>query len=338
MGGRIRVWEPGIVYSGAQRCSDRTFLFKPNHRRDNALLHESCPANALDPRNDIVPVPSTINIVGSSLARAHAKHPVDINWWETNINHQHPGIRPREEQLENIAPFLQQANSLIARQINKLYEHEGSVFSGPIRFTPCIDDLSAEQQLLYAMTNPVKDGLIESVGRSPFFSTFRAQAKGKPLRYWYIDWNAFWLKGGFRKKGNTPKSFLKWIELPITPLPAFEDWPEHKIQSRVRHGVREIEDETSRLLRSEERSVFGVRALYAVDPRERPQNPKSSGAQPICHASDRQLAREYVKQWREVVNEHCKASWNFRLGHYEREFPQGTYRPPLSTIYNSSHL
>ena len=338
MGGRIRIWKPGIVYSGTQRCNDRTFLFKPNHRRDNPLLHETCPPEALDPRNDLTPEPSTINIIGSSVARAHEKHPVDITWWESNINHQHPGLRPTEEQLENIAPFLQTANSLIARGINKRYEHEGHVFSGPVRFTPCVDDVSAEQQLLYALTNPVKDGLIESVGRSPFFSTFRAQAKGEPLRYWYIDWDAFWLKGGFRKKGNRPKDFLEWVELPITSLPEWAEWPDHKIQSRIRHGVRDIEGETGRLLRSEGRSVSGVPALYAVDPRERPRKPKSSGPQPICHAADRQLAREYVKRWREVLNEHRKASWDFRLGYYEREFPQGTYRPPLSTIYNSSHL
>jgi hypothetical protein len=338
MGGRIRVWEPGVVYSGAQRCNDRTFLFKPNHRADNPLLHESCPPAALDPPNDIVPKPSTINIIGSSVARAHEMYPVDIAWWETNINHQHPGLRPTEDQLENIAPFLQAANSLIARQINKLYDREGHVFSGPIRFTPCIDDVSAEQQLVYALTNPVKDGLIESVGRSPFFSTYRAQARGEPLRYWYIDWEAWWLRGGGRKKGNRPKDFLKWIELSIARLPEFEDWPDHKIQSRVRHGVRDVEEETSRLLRSEGRSVFGVPALFSIDPRDRPREPKSSGRQPICHAADRQLAREYVKQWREILNEHRKASWDYRMGFHEREFPNGTYRPPIATIYNSSRL
>jgi hypothetical protein len=187
------------------------------------------------------------------------------------------------------------------------------------------------------MTNPVKDGLIETVGSSPFFSTVKAQAQGKPLRYWYIDWDGFWLKGGFRKRGNRPKDFLNWVELPITPLPEWEGWPDHKIQTRVRHGVRDIEDETRRLLRSEGRTVFGVPALYKVDPRDRPKEPKSSGQQPICHAADRELAREYIKRWREIVNEHRKASWDFRMGYYEREFPDGTYRPPIATIYNSSH-
>lgn len=338
MSGRIRVWEPGIVYSGAQRCNDRTFLFKPNHRPDNPLLHESCPPEAFDPRNDIVPVPSTINVFGSSLARAHEQHPVDIAWWEANINHQHPGLLPREDQLENIAPFLQQANSLIARGINKRYDHEGHVFSGPVRFTPCIDDVSAERQLLYALSNPVKDGLIESVRRSPFFSTFRAQAYDEPLRYWYIDWEAWWAVGGRRKRGNRPKDFLEWVELPITPLPEFAEWPDHKIQSRIRHGVRDIEEETRDELRAEERSVFGVPALFEVDPCDHPKEQKESGPQPICHAADPQLRREYVARWREVLNEHRKASWDFRMGYYEREFPEGTYRPPLATIYNSSRL
>jgi hypothetical protein len=338
MGGRIRVWEPGIVYSGAQRCNDRTFLFKPNHRLDNPLLHQSCPAAALDPLSDIVPLPSTINLIGSSLARAHEQHPVDITWWEVSINHQHPGLLPREDQLDDIAPFLRHANSLIARGINKLHDHEGRVFSGPVRFTPCIDDASAERQLLYALANPVKDGLVDRVRRSPFFSTFRAQARGEPLRYWFIDWEAWWAAGGRRKKGNRPKDFLKWIELPITPLPEFADWPEHRIQSRIRHAVRDIEEETRERLRQEERAVVGVPALFEVDPRDRPADPKTSGPQPICHAADQQLRREYVAHWREIVSEHRRASWDYRMGFHEREFPDGTYRPPVTTIYNSSHL
>jgi hypothetical protein len=338
MAGRIRVWEPGIVYSGAQRCNDRTYLFKPNHGYDNPLLHESCSPDALDPRSDEIPTPSTINIIGSSLARARAAHPVDIAWWETNINHQHPGLIPQEGQLEHIAPFLQQANSLIARGINEIYGREGQVLNGPVRFTPCLDDVSAEDKLLYALTNPVKDGLIDGVRRSPFFSTFRAQAYGEPLRFWYIDWGAWWAKGGSRCKGNRPKDFLKWIELPITPLPHWADWPEHRIQSRIRNGVRNIEEETRRRLRSEERTVMGVPALYRVDPSDRPKEPKDSGPQPICHAADPQLRIEYRMHWREVLNEHRKASWDFRMGYFDREFPDGTYRPPLTTIYNSSHL
>jgi len=338
MSGRIRVWEPNIVYSGAQRCNDRTFLFKPNQRPDNPLLHESCPPEALDPLNDLIPEPSTVNIIGSSLARAHERHPVDITWWEANVNHQHPGILPRVDQLENIAPFLQQANSLIARGVNKLYDREGHVFSGPIRFTPCLDDASAERQLIYALTNPVKDELVESVRRSPFFSTFRHQAYGEPLRYWYIDWEAWWLRGGGRRKGNRPKDFLKWVELPITPLPAFGEWPEHRIQSRVRHEARVIEEETRRRLRTEGRTVTSVSGLYTLSPNDVPRERKESGPQPICHAADPLLRLEYKRRWREILQEHREASWDFRMGYHERGFPEGTYRPPLTTIYTSSHL
>jgi len=297
-----------------------------------------CSPDALDPRSDVIPTPSTINIIGSSLARARQAHPVDIAWWEANINHQHPGLIPREDQLENIAPFLQQANSLIAREINKIHDHEGQVLTGSVRFTPCLDDASAEDRLLYALTNPVKDGLIDSVQRSPFFSTFRAQAYGESLRFWYIDWEAWWAKGGSRGRGNTPKDFLKWVELPIAPLPHWADWPEHRIRSRVRNGVRDIEEETRRRLRSEKRTVMGVPALFGVDANAKPREPKDSGPQPLSHAADPVLRLQYRARWREILNEHRKASWDFRMGYFEREFPNGTYRPPLATIYNSSHL
>jgi hypothetical protein len=336
VGSRIRVWEPGVVYSGSLRCNDRKFLLKPNHRLDNPLLHASCPASALDPRNDIVPVPSTIDIIGASVARAIEQHPVTLHWFESNVNHLHSGLSLTADQLDHVAPFLQQANSLIARGINKLYEHEGQVLSGPVRFTPCIDDVSAEDRLLYALTNPVKDGLIESTRRTPLFSTYRAQAGDEALRYWYIDWEAWWSAGGSRKRGKRPKDFLRWVALPIAPLPELAEWPAHRVQSRVRHGVRAREEHAREEIRAAGRTVAGARALFEVDPRDRPKEAKESREQPICHAADPQLRREFRRRLREILNEHRKASWDFRMGYFEREFPEGTYRPPIATIYNSS--
>ena len=60
----------------------------------------------------------------------------------------------------------------------------------------CVDDERAERKLFYSLTNVVKDGLVEKVSQSPFFSTFKHQANGKPLRYWYIDYEGYWEAGG----------------------------------------------------------------------------------------------------------------------------------------------
>ncbi len=56
------------------------------------------------------------------------------------------------------------------------------------RLHPWFDDKAAEQKLIYALTNPVKDNLIETVSQSPFFSMYHHQAFGDELRFWYLDY------------------------------------------------------------------------------------------------------------------------------------------------------
>ena len=81
--------------------------------------------------------------------------------------------------------------------------------------------------------------------------------------------------------------------------------------------------------------MLGKAGLHAVDPRDRPKNPKESGKRPLCHASDPELAKEYKKQWRKFMDLYIEASADYRRGYFEREFPSGSYRPPLVTIYHT---
>ncbi len=339
MGSRIRLFEPGIIYNITHRTNDRCFLFRPNHNPKYPLLDASCPPNALDLSNDIIPVPSIINIMGSSFVRAMDAHPVDLYWCERSTNHGHDGAAEKsEEQLGEVSKFYQHANSLIARQINKLWNRQGHVFGGPYRMEPCLDNEAAEQKLEYALTNVVKDQLVESVEHSPFFSTFDCLAHGNPLRYWWINWAGYYAAGGREKKGLHPKQFLNWGELPIVTLPGWEDLTIHQRQTRVRKMNQTARDQAAEIRKNENRTVVGVPALYAVDPRDRPKNPKHSGPQPLSHAADPELRREFRRRWRDFLNEYKKSSFDYRSGHYEREFPEGSYRPPIATIYQSSRL
>jgi len=201
-----------------------------------------------------------------------------------------------------------------------------------------LDDPSAEQQFLYAATNVVKDGLVDRVSQSPFFNTYNHFAFGKRLRYWWIEWAKYDLAGGKRNQSIHPKDFLKWGELKFGCLPEWEGLSVHQKQTRFRQQVREIEEDNRQRRRDERRTVVGVPGLYAVDPRDRPVSPKGSGPEPLCHAMSRETRQAYQELWREFVKEHRKASFDYRSGYYEREFPQGSFRPPITTIYNASSL
>ena len=339
MGRRIRLWEPNKIYSATIRCNDRQFLLKPDHNSNNSLISDDCPYNAFDVRSPYIPQPSVINIIGAAVARAQQLHPIQVHWVEANINHLTIGFSADADQLGNISDFFRTVDSIIACKLNKKWDREGHAWSAPFRPTVCIDDHAAEQQLIYCVTNPVKDGLVATVRESPFFTCYRALANGKRLEFWWIDWDAFHLAGGFRKKNHHPKDYLKWLELKLTPLPHQADWPVHKRQSWLRNAVREMEQETADLFRATDRKPMGADAQYRVDPRDRPANPKRSGRQPLCHASSREARRKHLRQWREVLHVHRAASIEYRLGYWEREFPEGTFRPPLTRPFGSElHL
>jgi hypothetical protein len=335
---RIRQLVPGVVYTVSVRCNDRQFLFKPNHAPASPLLDAGCSAAALDPKNDLVPTPSVINIIGACLGRAQRKHPIRIHWFECNLHHLHIGFSVDDDAMrENVAPFFRMLLSSIARAVNKLWGRENHVFGGRYRAEPCVDDPAAEQQLLYAVANPVKDGQVERVVESPFFSTFRLAFRGEPLRFWYVDFAGWWKKGGPRKR-NRAKDFLTWVTVELSPLPALCGLSEHQRRTRMRHLVREAEQAAAERLALEGRGVVGVEALRRLDPRDRPRSPKESGRQPVCHASDAASRREFERTWREFLQEHRRASFDFRAGCFEREFPEGSFRPPLITPYSASRL
>ena len=238
--------------------------------------------------------------------------------------------------MDNVSGFFRTAHGLIARGVNKTWDREGHVFGGRARTHECVDDAAAEQKLLYAVTNPVKDNLLETVSKPPLFSTYDHLAKGKPLRFWYLDWEAYWTAGGKRKKSHRLKDYLRWTTWQCTPLPSQMAMREHQRQTWMRKQVREIEKACKTERKDSGKTVIGKAGLHAVDPRERPRNPKKSGKRPLCHASDPELAKEHKKEWRKFMGQYVEASADYRNGYYEREFPEGSYRPPLVTIYHAS--
>jgi hypothetical protein len=81
-----------------------------------------------------------------------------------------------------------------------------------------------------------------------------------------------------------------------------------------------------------------VPALRRLDPRDRPYNPEKSGQQPLCHASDPDVRKQYRRDWREFLKAYRAASIAYRAGDLGVEFPDGSFRPPLVTMYSASAL
>ena len=304
MGDLPRWIKADAAYSDVQRTVDRTFLFKPTEE--------------------------VRQIIGASAGRALKKYPVKLFWLDFNINHKQNGIAPLSddpEHIQNVAGFHQMFNSLVALRINQLYEREGAVFSSRNRSTEAVDDWSLEQQLLYAVTNPSKDGLVDRVAHWKGFSSYKQLATGEVERFYYVDWTA-WHRAGGKKSKKKPQNFLKRVEVRLSPIPSWEHMSESKRQAYFRKEVRKLEQKYRLEREKEGRTAMGKRKLEKIDPRDRPKTPAVKTRKPLCHAATKAAADEYKEQLKAFLEQFYYASGMWQRGHRDVEFPRGSFRPP----------
>ena len=299
-------WLKGdAAYCEVQRTTDRQFFFKPDE--------------------------TVRNIIGAAAGRAQLKYPVKLYWIDFNITHKQSGKAPLSdtpEHLENLVRFDQLFNSLVSRGINKYLGREGPLFSTRNRSEEAIDDESLEQQLFYAVLNPVKDGLVDRIAHWKGFSSYKQLATGEVEKYSYIDWTAWHRAGGKRSK-KPLSAFKKQVEVKLSPIPSWENLSEHKRQAMFRRQVRQLEQHCRAERESEGRGVMGPRKLAKLNHRDRPKNPpKKSDFQPLCHSSTYEGSLEYEKTWREFLNQYYYASSMWMRGITEVEFPRGSFKPP----------
>ena len=304
MGNLPRWIKADSVYSEVQRTVDRAFLFKPDEE--------------------------IRQIIGAAAGRALEKYPAKIYWLDFNINHKQDGIEPisdAPEHIQAVARFHQMFNSLVAKGINRHLGREGALYSTRNRSTEVVDDASLEQQLLYAVTNPVKDGLVDRVAHWKGFSSYKQLATGEVERFNYIDWTA-WHKAGGKRSRKSPREFMKSVSVELSPLPAWESMSEHKRQAHFRREVRKIEQQFREQREREGRPAMGKRKLEKVDPRDKPKTPFERTRKPICHASTKAAADEYLGKLREFLESYWYASGMWQRGVRDVEFPRGSFKPP----------
>lgn len=308
MARRPRWYRTDAAYCDVQRTVDRQFLFRPD-----TIVR---------------------NIIGSSAARAKRKYPVKLYWIDFNINHRQTGRAPisdNPEHLDNLVKFDRLFSSLVAREINRYLDREGPLYSSRTRTQEATDDFSLERQLFYAVTNPVKDGLVDrtahwqSIGGQ---SSYNQLATGQVDQYTYIDRGAWHRAGG--SLGKKPlEQFVVTINLELDPIPAWKGMSPHKRQALFRRRVRQLEQEYRNEREREHRGVVGKTRLRKLDPRSRPkmQNPRTP--QPLCHASSVEAADEYKKGWLAFLDQFYYSSGMYLAGKRNVDFPSGSFRPPL---------
>ena len=305
MGNHPRLIQEDVVLATTQRTVDRQFLTKPS--------------------------PLLRNLVGACAARAMRTHPVKLYWLDININHEHMGIAPLDgssDSITHVIRFKQLFHSLFARELNRLLKREGALFSTPSQDTACLDNESVTKAFEYAVTNPVKDGLVDRTSHWQGFSSYRALAKGENTPYTYIDWTA-WHDAGGEHSSKPPETFTKTIYLRFTPLPGTEDMSPGEHQAQIRRRCRELEQKFREERTAERRTVASPKRLQKLDPRSRPEKPPKKRRKPLCRAASREKVAAYTEKFKDFVKAYRAASSAYRAGCADVVFPRGSFKPPL---------
>ena len=291
---------------------------------DNCLVEITC--RVIQRRFLLRPSPQLKAIIEGTLAHFQKRYGMRVCGFVYLSNHAHLLLRP--ETVEQLANFMRDVNSKIAREVGRLHGWREKIWGR--RYTDIIASHQTEDQvrrLRYLLEQGCKERLVASPKHWPGASSTRALLSGEPVEGIWIDRTAQY-KAWERNESNPDYRFTTICRLELSPLPCWEHLPWHRHQARVRSMVREIEDEMEGI------EVLGREAVCQQDPNDRPStNPRRTPA-PRFHASDPQVRRALEWGYRLMRIAYRQASEAWREGKMV-EFPPGCFVPgryqPLRT-------
>src|SRR5256714_6255661 len=147
-----------------RRCTQRQFLMRPDRETNNAFVY--------------------------CLAFAAQRCRIRVLFTLAMSNHHHTGI---EDPDGNYPAFLELFHKLFAKCQNALRGRWENFWSSEqTSVVRLVDAADVIEKMIYALTNPVKDGLVEKAHHWPGVSSLDALRHGTPLlssrpRYFFRD-------------------------------------------------------------------------------------------------------------------------------------------------------
>jgi hypothetical protein len=268
-----------------RRCTQRQFLMRPDEETNNAYLY--------------------------CLAVAAKRFRIEVLFTIALSNHHHTGIR---DPHGNYPEFLEYFHKLFAKCQNTLRGRWENFWSAEqtsvVRLVSKNDVLS---KLAYALSNPVKDHLVEKAIDWPGVSSLPALLYNKELR-------AHRPRHFFRKDGAMPKTATLSFSRPKD----CEHLSQEQFAALVMERIETVEDEARRERRGAR--VLGVKGVLRQRPSATPttQEPRRE-MNPRVAAENKWQRIEALRRNKRFQRAYAKARDAFKLGLGNVMFPEGTY-------------
>lgn len=222
---------PGRTYLVTRRCTQRQFLLRPDASINQAFLY--------------------------CLAYASLQTNVGVVAFLAEANHYHAVVVDRDGRLPQ---FLECFHKLLAKAGNAIRGRWENFFSNDqTSVVELIDPEDVFARIVYTLSNPVKDHLVEKAHHWPGASSRQANLSGTAIEVSRP-------RHFFRKEGAMPKNLVFCCICP----PGFEDTSPADLRERLRGELARVEDEAAAERRTSGRRILGRKAVLAQRPTARP--------------------------------------------------------------------
>ena len=277
---------PGQVYMVTRRCTQRQFLLRPDRETTNAFIY--------------------------CLALAAQRTEMRVLAFLAHSNHHHTLVVDTQGRMPE---FLELFHKLVAKHQNALrcrWENFWASETTSVVELVGTDDILAK--MTYALTNPVKDGLIDRAdqwpGASSLFANMdnRPVSARRPLRY-------------FRPDGDLPES----ITLPVERPPGFDHMGAAEWRTLLGERIRAVETAARDERRMEGRSILGRAQVLRQRPSDRPQSTETRRQTSPRVASINKWARIEAIQRNKAFLDAYRVARDLWTSGVAAIFPAGTY-------------
>ncbi len=278
---------PGRTYMITRRCTQRQFLLRPDPATNNAFVY--------------------------CLAVAAQRTGIVVLFTAAQSNHHHTGIY---DPLGTYPDFIEHFHKLLAKCMNALRGRWENFWSSEqTSVVRLVDGGDVLDKMVYALTNPVKDNLVEKVTAWPGVNAFETLIHGGGITAVRPDFF-------FREDGPMPESATLTFGRPSH----LADMATDEFASMLRARVEAVETDAAAKRRATGGSVLGKRAIVAQDWRDSPSShaPRRK-LSPRVAAKNKWSRIEALRRNKQFAGFYRTAFEAFRKGIRDVLFPAGTF-------------
>jgi REP-associated tyrosine transposase len=275
------------------------------------------------------PGPALNDIVLGTLGRCQRNHDLTLCAVTSLSSHFH--ILAVVEDTRQIAGFMRDFKSKLAREVNRLTDWQGPVFARRYDMAVVTEEEGAQiERLAYILSNGVKEDLVEHARDWPGVQSARALLDGEPLTGHWFERTREYAARNLRQPFDRLR-FATEETVVLSPIPCWAHLSPDHYRSRVAALVDSIEKDADLRRRESGRSVIGVEAILAKDPLYRPATLESSPA-PLLHAFSKAARRAFYEAYSWFVSIFRDAAEKLKAGDRTAPFPAGSFPPGLPFV------